>query len=130
MKIGLVYNKAEFLQLKKNEEIPKDEASKFQFDFEVSYPPDESDKFFIIFNLEIKHPGDFELKTQYISMFITSETIDEEFRNSEFTLVNAPAIAFPFMRSFIATITLNAGYNPAILPSINFLEFKNRKTTN
>ena len=130
MKIGLVYNKAEFLQLEKNEEIHKDETNKFQFDFEVSYPPGESDKFFIIFNLEIKHPRDFELKTQYISMFNTSENIDEEFRNSDFTLVNAPAIAFPFMRSFIATITLNAGYNPAILPSINFLELKNRKTIN
>jgi preprotein translocase subunit SecB len=130
MKIGLVYNKAEFLQLERNVEIHKDEANKFHFDFEVSYLPEESNKFFIIFNLEIKHPGDFELKTQYISMFNTSENIDEEFKKSDFTLVNAPAIAFPFMRSFVATITLNAGYNPAILPSINFLEFKNRKTTN
>jgi preprotein translocase subunit SecB len=123
MKIGLQYNKAESLHLVMNDDSSDDE-NEFVFDFDVFYPQNESNKFSIVFDLYIKHPGDFELKTKYVSVFSTSENIDEEFKNSAFTKINAPAIAFPFMRSFVATITLNAGFSPAILPSINFLEFK------
>lgn len=123
MKIGLQYNKAESLHLIMNADS-SDSENEFIFDFNVFYPENESNKFCIIFDLHIKHPGDFELKTKYVSVFSTSENIDEEFKNSAFTKINAPAIAFPFMRSFVATITLNAGFSPAILPSINFLEFK------
>jgi preprotein translocase subunit SecB len=123
MKIGLQYNKAESLHLVMNDDSSDDE-NEFVFDFDVFYPQNESNKFSIVFDLHIKHPGDFELNTKYVSVFSTSENIDEEFKNSAFTKINAPAIAFPFMRSFVATITLNAGFSPTILPSINFLEFK------
>ena len=58
--------------------------------------------------------------------FNTSDKINQKFKDSKFIIINAPAIAFPFMRSFVATVTLNAGYSPAILPSVNFLELKKR----
>ena len=99
----------------------------FEIDFEVFYPQSEVDKFHIIFDLHIVHPNDFDLRAKYMSVFSTSSPIDGEFKKSPFTLINAPAIAFPFVRSFVATITLNSGFNPAILPSINFLEFKNMR---
>ena len=38
------------------------------------------------------------------------------------TKANAPAIAFPYVRVFISNITLNAGYNPIVLPSFNFIK--------
>jgi preprotein translocase subunit SecB len=40
---------------------------------------------------------------------------------------NAPAIAFPYLRSFISTLTLNAGYILAVLLSINFVNFNTKK---
>lgn len=123
MKIGLQYSKVESLHLVMNDDS-SDGENEFVFDFDVFYHQDESNKFSVVFDLHIKHIGDFELKTKYISVFSTSENIDEEFKKSAFTKINAPAIAFPFLRSFVATITLNAGFSPAILPSINFLEFK------
>jgi preprotein translocase subunit SecB len=55
------------------------------------------------------------------AIFKTQNPIDEDFRTSSFVKINAPAIAFPFLRSFITTITVNAGYNAIILPSVNFL---------
>lgn len=62
----------------------------------------------------------FELNLQFVAIFGTEETIDEEFKASEIVRVNSLAIAFPFMRSFISTFTINAGIPNFILPAYNF----------
>ena len=54
------------------------------------------------------------------AVFGTSEPIDEDFKESDFVKINSPAIAFPYLRSFISTLTLNAGLPPLILPAYNF----------
>ena len=53
---------------------------------------------------------------------VLDEAITEEFKLSSFPRINAPAIAFPFLRAFISNLTLQAGMKPVILPSINFVE--------
>jgi preprotein translocase subunit SecB len=128
MKIALSHNKVLALNLVMDNNNTEDRNNKFAFDFEVKYDDVEDNVFYIIFTFDIEHPKDFKLSAQYVSAFKTSEKIDDEFKNSEFTTINAPAIAFPFLRSFVATITLNSGFTPAILPSINFIDFKNQKT--
>ena len=55
-------------------------------------------------------------------IFAEEETIDEEFKTSELVRVNSLAIAFPFVRSFISTFSINAGIPPFILPAYNFSE--------
>lgn len=95
----------------------------FEFDFEVLYHDVELDLFCVIFKLMVLHEGDFTLDVQYGAWFKLDENITEEFKTSQFPSINAPAIAFPFLRSFISTLTLNAGFAPAILPSINFVAF-------
>ena len=64
------------------------------------------------------------MKATLLALFKTELPIDEEFINSPFVQMNAPAIALPFLRSFISTISVNAGYNPIIIPSINLTKIK------
>jgi preprotein translocase subunit SecB len=94
-------------------------------DFQLSFIngfSDEDDKSFIVkFSVKISSiEENFTLKLQYVGFFATEGTITEEFRKSNFPNVNAPAIAYPFMRSFINTITVNSNLNPVIIPTINF----------
>jgi preprotein translocase subunit SecB len=98
----------------------------FDLKLGIKFHEEINDLFSVIFSIKVIHPGVFELDTEYIVWFKTSEPINEAFKQSDFPSVNAPAIAFPFLRSFISTVTLNAGYEPAILPSINFVNFKNK----
>lgn len=56
----------------------------------------------------------------YLAEFETDEPIDQEFMDGHFPSVNAPAIAYPFLRSYVSTVTLNSGVEPMILPTINF----------
>lgn len=62
----------------------------------------------------------FDLNLQFVTVFGTEEAIDEEFKSSELVRVNSLAIAFPFMRSFISTFTINSGIPSFILPAYNF----------
>lgn len=62
----------------------------------------------------------FKLNCKAVGFFETTEKINEEFKISSFVKINSPAILFPFIRSYINTITTNSGISPVILPSINF----------
>ena len=62
-----------------------------------------------------------------IAHFSTNIEITTEFKHSSFIKVNAPAIAFPYVRVFISNMTLNAGYNPVVLPSFNFIKLSEEK---
>lgn len=62
----------------------------------------------------------FTLDVLFRALFESSVEVDDQFLKSNFVTLNAPAIAFPFLRSFITTLTANAGFNPLILPAINF----------
>lgn len=64
----------------------------------------------------------WDLKTVFVAVFKTSDSIDAEFIESDFVKVNSPAIAFPYLRSFITTLTTNSGVHPFILPAYNFTE--------
>lgn len=77
--------------------------------------------FTVNLELEIKSPDStFMLQVKSMALFQTQSPIDAAFKESPFVSVNAPAIAFPFLRSFITTLTSNAGLKPLILPAFNF----------
>jgi len=44
--------------------------------------------------------------------------------------IKLPAIAYPLMRSFINTITVNSSLNPVIIPTINFQELIRQRKRN
>ena len=63
----------------------------------------------------------FDLKVESLFIFKLDDKITEDFKLSDFPKINAPAIAFPYLRAFISNLTLQAGVPPVILPSINFV---------
>lgn len=68
----------------------------------------------------------FNLDLNVVAQFRTKEQITDEMKKSPFFEINAPAIAFPYVRTFISNLTLNMGYNPIILPTFNFVELSKR----
>jgi preprotein translocase subunit SecB len=88
-----------------------------------SFPNDTENGFVIIFNIALQSRSKkFKLKLKAVAHFLTPDLIDDNFKNSPFIEVNAPAIAFPYVRSFISNLTLNSGFDPIILPSFNFVQ--------
>ena len=85
----------------------------------VFIPKDYTNKFNIIMNVEIAAEGFFNLLVVAVGYFeLSKEDISEEVRNS-FINENSPAIVFPYVRSFISTLTSNLGNvtTPIILPT-------------
>lgn len=62
-----------------------------------------------VFNLQVKAAADYE---------IMGEVPPEIYEN--FVRLNAPAIAYPYLRAFISNMVLQAGMNPIIIPPLNF----------
>ena len=89
------------------------------------------DVFGLFLGLGMRQQPEIELEIDFVAWFEADGPITEDFLQSQWALVNAPAIAFPFLRSFVSTLTLNAGYRPVLLPTINFLKmYENRKPPN
>ena len=80
--------------------------------------------FAIIFNLDLAlHEGAL-VTVEFYAAFSTEADITEEFKESHFPNVNAPAVAYPFLRAFVAQFAALAGFNSFFLPVRNFTEPK------
>ena len=103
-------------------ETPNDGISEFEFEYNVSFVKSNPKTFLLCFHIKIYNPKEFTLALDYNFIFSTTDDITDSFISSHFPIINAPAIAFPFIRVFISNITLNSGFQPTILPSINFTQ--------
>lgn len=91
----------------------------FRLDVINSFDP-EGKRFFVGFDLTLDDPA-YNLYVDAVYAFeVVEGEITEEFKKSHFPRVNAPAIAFPYLRAMVSTITLQAGLKAVMLPSINF----------
>ncbi|MGN6396158.1 MAG: protein-export chaperone SecB [Mucilaginibacter sp.] len=95
----------------------------FKIDFDKVFSDENTMSFIIRFRVSITNSKLFDLNITYDCNFITDGEIDEEFKSSQFPNVNAPAIAYPFLRSYISFFTLNSGFEVVMLPTINFTKF-------
>src|SRR5690625_628054 len=77
-------------------------------DPKLFYTKDKSDYFRIIQEIYLYSEGYFDLNIVAIGTFEIRGTIDEGKKQS-FLNLNAPAIMFPYIRSFITTLTANLG---------------------
>ena len=85
---------------------------------------DDKNTFAIFFKIVLENKTkNFYLTLEACAHFETSVEIDDGFQKSSFIKINAPAIAFPYVRTFISNLTLNSGFAPIILPSYNFVKF-------
>lgn len=99
----------------------KREENSFALKVGQIFPEDEKKQFVIVFDIDLKDK-DFNLVFQVAFIFSTEDEITEDFKFSDFPKINAPAIAFPFIRAYISNLTLQSGFEPVILPSINFVK--------
>lgn len=129
MNIRLVHSIVNRLELKRNSDnsISEDNC---ELSFTIRYDDKKEKGFAIFFFAQLKSQPNLEIDLEYISHFETSEPITDEFKASHLPRFNAPAIAFPFLRSFLATLTVNAGYKPIILPSVNLTKAKTADSRN
>lgn len=94
-----------------------------QFSTKVDFEPE---RFFVTFDLSLVTENGKALNVVYKSEFKTDCEIGEAFEASDFPYVNAPAIAYPYLRAFVSNLTLNSGYSPVMLPSVNFVALKDQ----
>ncbi|WHU88042.1 protein-export chaperone SecB [Pantoea agglomerans] len=97
--------------------------SGFALRFKPVFNEDGKD-FSVMFDFYYITESDKALRVEFQGVFRTDELIDDEFKQSRFPVVNAPAIAFPFLRAFVANFLLSIGSNPILLPSFNFTTFE------
>jgi len=81
-----------------------------------------SKSFAIKFDIGLKNENrNFSLKITSVAHFESDEDLDDGFLTSDFVVVNAPAIAFPYVRAFISNFILSSGFSPVFLPTFNFM---------
>lgn len=124
MNIRLIKNQVSNLTIRKRKAKSKDKKT-FDLRYSVNYDEDRIDNFEITFFAKVIVPNEIVIDITYHSVFETTEPINESFRKSDFPVVNAPAIAFPFFRAYISFLSLNSGFEAVMLPAINFTKFKN-----
>lgn len=122
MKLSLSENKVNQLILVDAEE-DQTLSSDFNLNFEPVFLEENPRQFKILFDFEYITADKKYLRVDFHSYFVTDSDIDEGFRTSKFPVVNAPAIAFPFLRAFLANLLISSGHQPILLPSINFQNF-------
>ena len=100
----------------------------FNLKFTSAFSEDEVKKFIVKFDVVLTSDNGVSISLEYVGLFETEVDITEEFQKGKFVTVNAPAIIFPYLRSFVTTFTVNAGLAPVILPTINFQALADNKT--
>lgn len=104
--------------------VKNDDRKEDSFDLKTrqEFPEEDNRRFDLFFEINVKDT-DFDLFIKMLFIFEIDDDITEEFKVSDFPKINAPAIAFPYLRALISNITLQSGFKPVMLPSINFVEF-------
>lgn len=131
MKIKLLDYKVVDLSFQASEDLRTMEAAKNDLCMEVGqfYPDDEKQIFGVGFKIAFSREG-YSVRVEMRFFFKTDSVITDDFKNGPFPAINAPAIAFPYLRSFLSILTMQAGYPPVMLPSVNFVEFAKKAVKN
>ncbi len=89
--------------------------------YDIGFNKEETHNYVVEFALEMENTDkQLVMKVLCSALFESNQEIDETFMTSAFVNENSPAIAFPFLRSFVNTLTSSCGLSPIILPAFNF----------
>lgn len=121
MNITFVDTQVFKLNLEKNHLSDYAGNTEDSFSFTPIFSDEKSDEFLIVFRL-LLNCDEFVISTEFAARFIADGEINDEFKTSNFVKINAPAIAYPFLRAFISNLTINSGLTPIVLPTMNFLK--------
>jgi preprotein translocase subunit SecB len=95
----------------------------------VFFDEDDTKQFKVTIEVLANTNTGVKVRVLCVGVFSVDGEIDEEFKNSDFVNLNAPAILYPFVRSFITNISTNSGFSPIIIPAVNFSEAKKKDNT-
>lgn len=78
--------------------------------------------FLVVFNLKLteKVAGALRISLKAIAKFSVSEPVTKEVAKHPIIVQNAPAIAFPFVRSYVQAVTSLSGLPGIMLPVMSF----------
>lgn len=111
------------IQMDMNQQLISNELN---FNISTKSKLNGSKGFFVDINIDLtSNDKSLNMMVNTRAEFETENEIFEDFLSTNLVTINAPAIVFPFIRAFISTVTVNSGYNPIILPTINFVQLKN-----
>lgn len=135
MKFQLVKTQAQKFQLqaKTTNEGQVNKLQLHSLNVTVRVPEvEDNQEFAICFSLQATAlvEEEVEIECEFWAFFVSDEPLTKGFVESHFTSVNAPAIAYPYLRSFITSSLVNAGYSALHLPTINFVERNQQASTN
>lgn len=84
----------------------------------VFLPEDKPNEFTIIFDVNIGVKNFFSIAVIAFGFFEFADPLEDILQRKAFINVNAPAIMFPYVRSFLSTFTANLGgsFSPILLP--------------
>ena len=126
MKIQLKNWKIANLSMSLLDERTKRDNDSFDLESGNFFSDDEENNTFgVAFKLNINDRSFDLIIEAFFNFEIVDEKITEDFKLSSFPKINAPAIAFPYLRAFVSNLTLQSGLEPVILPSINFVQLAN-----
>lgn len=111
-----------------NPEKKDSSNKKFNLDLDNLLFQDSPNHFVKVFKVELNFESPdkdeiYDMSVEYHALFECGMNITEDFLNGDFVKISAPAIGFPYVRSFISTFSVQGGIPPIILPSINFIQF-------
>lgn len=112
-------------QLDSNDAVNEQNKYQFQFTYGSSVSSNQHN-FQIAFKVKLDNIR-YVLDAEIIYNFIADEDLPKDFKDSDFIKINAPAIAFPYLRSYITMLTMQSGFGSVILPSINFVMLARKK---
>lgn len=114
------------LQLYNQENNSEETNRSFKFSYKTVGLPRSKNLFVVSFKVSIIGQ-DFKMDLLMDFFFVTDKELDDRFFSSPFAKANAPAIAFPYIRSYISNLTIQSGYETVVLPSINFVKLTEDK---
>ncbi len=97
--------------------------TEFDLTFRAIVNDNIEDYFGVSFDVTVENKETtFKLAFTFLGNFKVQgvELNEEIMENHPYFRFSAPAIIFPYIRSFITSFSSNAGFSPVILPSINF----------
>lgn len=121
MQLRLSSNKVQELHILQTTE-KENEKNSINFRYDSTQSDENKRNFTLTFDFTLTSERGFEVRLKHDFHFETDADLDDKFWSGSFHKINAPAIAYPYLRAFVSTILLNSGLEAVILPSINFVE--------
>ncbi|HEK2652381.1 TPA: hypothetical protein ACQFK6_001486 [Proteus mirabilis] len=124
MSIKLMHKKVERLELRALSKGEIEQKKEVHINIGSTIYAHSTDKKMVRINypVSLSIKDNVHISISYDFYFSSSEEITEEFNNSEVARKDAPALAYPYIKSYIEGVLTMSGYKDFEIPFIDFAE--------